>query len=90
MEILLIIAGVLLLILNICMVVKFFQIAKNVERLTNLYVDGQRDVFGSGAIKRYKLPLEEISKEQSEKERDAMVENEIKNKKTTNLYNSYP
>lgn len=58
MEILLIIAGVLLLILNICMIVKFFQIAKDVERLTNLYVDGQRERF-DGKIEYYKLPVVE-------------------------------
>ena len=53
------IVGIVLLVINICIIVKFFQIAKNVEKLTNLYVNGIREIYNTGVVKYYKLPLEE-------------------------------
>ena len=72
-EIIFLIVGIILLILNICIIVKFFQIAKNVERLTNLYVYGVVERV-DGKIEYYKTPLirddeklEKIEKERQER-----------------------
>ena len=60
-HIILIIVGIVLLVINILMIIKFFQMAKNIERLTRLYVDGSKELFKSGIVKYYKLPLEELN-----------------------------
>lgn len=87
MEALLIIVGVVLFIINIVMIVKFFQIARNLERLTNLYVDGYKQIDGSNP-EYYKLPLEKdiekIERQKKEKER----QEEIINKAPSVYYNS--
>lgn len=80
METILIIAGVVLLIINITMVVKFFQIARNIERLADLYVDGVKSIVdenlaGDSLAKRfYKLPLLEITKEEADSDYNKFVE----------------
>ena len=78
MEIVLIIVGVILFIINIVMIVKFFQIARNLERLTNLYVDGYKQIDGSNP-EYYKLPLEKDSEkieriQKLEKERQEKID----------------
>ena len=86
MEIILIIVGVILFIINIVVIVKFFQIARNLERLTNLYVDGYKQIDGSNP-EYYKLPLEKdiekIERQKKEKER----QEEIINKAPSVYYN---
>ena len=86
MEALLIIVGVILFIINIVVIVKFFQIARNLERLTNLYVDGYKQIDGSNP-EYYKLPLEKdiekIERQKKEKER----QEEIINKAPSVYYN---
>ena len=58
MDPILTVAGVILLILNIALISKFFQIARNIERLTDLYVDGCKRETNTGSVEYYKLPLE--------------------------------
>lgn len=78
-ELIFVIVGIVLLIINICMIVKFFQIASNVEKLTKLYVDGVNEVKddkldGWNTAKRYyKLPLQEMSEDEKEKEYDEFI-----------------
>jgi tRNA isopentenyl-2-thiomethyl-A-37 hydroxylase MiaE len=55
-----IVVAIALLVLNICMIVKFFQMAKNIERLTDLYVNGKKEIYNTSVMKYYKLPLEEL------------------------------
>ena len=87
MEIVLIIVGVVLFIINIVMIVKFFQIARNLERLTNLYVDGYKQIDGSNP-EYYKLPLEkDIEKIERQKKENERQE-EIINKTPSVYYNS--
>ena len=45
MEVLLIIAGVVLLIVNIAMIITFFQIANNLNLLTKFFIDGTKPTF---------------------------------------------
>ena len=78
METLLIIVGVILFIINIVMIVKFFQIARNLERLANLYVDGYKQIDGSNP-EYYKLPLEKDNEkieriQKLEKERQEKID----------------
>lgn len=77
-EWILIIAGIVLLILNIVMIAKFFGIARNVEKLTNLYVDGHKQTYADGDVEYYKLPLErDVEKtekiQKQEKERQEKI-----------------
>lgn len=71
--------GGILLVINICIIVKFFQIASNIEKLTKLYVDGVNEVKddkldGWNTAKRYyKLPLQEMSEDEKEKEYDEFI-----------------
>ena len=72
------IVGVILFIINIVMIVKFFQIARNIERLTNLYVDGCKQMDDNSNQEYYKLPLEiDVEKteriQQKEKERQEKI-----------------
>lgn len=77
--ILLIVAGVVLLIINICIVVKFFQVSKNIEKLTELYVDGVVTIYDDKlkgfnyAQRYYKLPLEEISRARKIEDHDKFI-----------------
>ena len=52
METILIIAGVVLLIINITMVVKFFQIAKDIRLLSNLFIDNRKPSFDPKTFER--------------------------------------
>lgn len=65
MEIVLIIVGSALFILNIVMIVKFFQMANDMRAIKNLFVNGIKiinDEKLENPVKRfYKLPLEEIT-----------------------------
>ena len=64
-EWILIIVGIPLLILNIVMIVKFFQIANDMRSMKNLFVDGIKTVNDErleNPVKRfYKMPSEEIT-----------------------------
>ena len=90
MELVYIIVGVALLILHICVIVAIFGMAKNIEALKNLYVDGERtftddrltNPVGTVGIRRfYKLPVDEITKEEKKKEDDDFVSMFIEDKK---------
>ncbi len=82
METILIIAGVILLIVHICMIVAFFGMSKDLRALKELYVDGEKTVtddriatpVGTLGVRRfYKLPVDEITKEEKKKEDDDFV-----------------
>lgn len=87
MDPILTVAGVILLILNIALISKFFQIARNIERLTDLYVDGCKRETNTSSVEYYKLPLEgDVKKnnriKKTEQEREAKIErmkNQYKN-----------
>ena len=82
METILIIAGVILLIVHICMIVAFFGMSKDLRALKELYVDGEKTFtddriatpVGTFGVRRfYKLPVDEITKEEKKKEDDDFV-----------------
>ena len=90
MEWVYIIVGVALLILHICVIVAIFGMAKNIEALKELYVDGEKTVtddriatpVGTIGVRRfYKLPVDEITKEEKKKEDDDFVSRFIEDKK---------
>ena len=80
MEIIWFIFGVLLLILNICMIVKFFQIAKNVEKLTDLYVNGIKE--DQDSLRFYKLPVVEDEEKTKKIEEERKKQQEKINRMT--------
>lgn len=51
-EWILIIAGIVLLIINIAMIVKFFGVARNIELLTQLFIDGKKPAFDPNTYER--------------------------------------
>ena len=77
-EWILIIVGIPLLILNIVIIAKFFQIARNIERLTDLYVYGHKQTYADGDVEYYKIPLErDIEKTDRIKKEESEVQEKI-------------
>lgn len=77
------IVGIILLILNIFIIVKFFQIAEDIRAIKNLYVDFKVEVWDhklkeeegvKTAYRFYKNPLNEISQEERENEYNKFIE----------------
>lgn len=62
-EWILIIVGVPLLILNIVMIVKFFQIASNINLLTQLFIEGRKPAFDPDTCERNEYIMVYYSKE---------------------------
>lgn len=82
METILIIAGVILLIVHICMIVAFFGMSKDLRALKELYVDGEKTIEdrrvltpqGTIGVRRYyKLPLDEVSAEDRKNDYDEFI-----------------
>ena len=63
MEVILIIVGVILFIINIVMIVKFFQISNNLELLTKLFIDGTKPVFNPDRYERDDYAMTYYSKD---------------------------
>lgn len=63
MEIVLIIVGAVLLIINIMMVAKFFQIARNINLLTQLFIDGRKPIFNPDTCEREEYRMLYYNKE---------------------------
>lgn len=92
METILIIAGVVLLIINITMVVKFFQIAGDLRELRNLYVYGKKSISddripfenGSNDVHiYYKLPIDEITEREYMNKYEDLINKKIEERTCT-------
>lgn len=63
MEIVFIIVGAVLMIINIMMIAKFFQIARNINLLTQLFIDGRKPAFDPDTYERNEYIMVYYSKE---------------------------
>lgn len=84
-ELIFVIVGIVLLIINICMIAKFFQIASNVEKLTKLYVDGVKN-SENGEPVYYELPAR-VDEEKTRKAEEQRKAQQDKIEKMTIYYN---
>ena len=78
MEIVLIIVGAVLLIINIMMVAKFFQIARNIDLLTQLFIDGRKPIFNPYKYERDDYAVTYYSKNGNPITREEWVEEKTK------------
>lgn len=79
-ELIVLIVGIVLFIVNIVVIVKICQIANSTKKIADLYVDGVKELFDTGMKKYYKLPLEEFTKEKFENEKAESEKKEQKGK----------